>query len=38
MVSIFDSAAPEQSVWMKNQLVLATGTAIVLAAQAGNPP
>jgi hypothetical protein len=29
MVSIFHSAAPEQSVWTKNPLVLAIGTAIV---------
>jgi hypothetical protein len=38
MVSIFHSAAPEQPVWIKNPLALAIGTAIALAAQAGNPP
>jgi hypothetical protein len=38
MVSIFHSAAPEQSVWIKNPVVLAIGTAIALAAQASNPP
>jgi hypothetical protein len=38
MVSIFHSAAREQSVWIKNPVVLAIVTAIALAAQAGNSP
>jgi hypothetical protein len=38
MVSIFHSADPEQSVWIKNPFVLTIDTAIGLAAQASNPP